>query len=564
MKQSRFVKKYLFVIISILCWSGCSNSFLNEQPEYKGTFTEPLIVDAQSGDLQSLTINIPEVQSAYFQIRQYPGWMEFQQMDGRFSGGIANINFRILPEKFNSYGENRGIMAISIKGFGLVSLDVITRNPEHYIVNIEPDKLDFRTDVTYLQFYIQNRAPDNVSWEIIDCPGWIQPEVQNGLIVAGDMQYLTLTCNRTNLDAGNHSGLIAIKFDWDGISQTKTISVSTETTAYANPAGLIEIEGLVADAIYCKESDRLFIATKQPNRLLVYNGEGEKLSDATLSKAPNCLSLSENGQQLFIGHSGLVSHVNSVTMQISNTYEVDFNVFDLAYGENDLLYISPDAEYAREPLICLNLTDGGVSKTGSNNLITGKIHFRKIKGKPLLLCTRENLSPSGIILVDITNGKPGREIYWHEDFGKNFWLSEDNRYTYGAYGHIYVTPDSATGNDILPLGRFESTEALWIDHCANTNSIWYAVNNYWEDRSYVNRYHAGDYYLTESFGIGKYATTVNGVKNLYKTLPHYVFSNKAGTHVFVIKNIFVNYYENVNAWSMEILNFNNNILVHNN
>ena len=559
LNHTRFFSYTFFLMICTLCWSGCSNNFLKDEPVYIGEFTDTLYVEVLNGQNQSLSLEIYDIKNAYYQIRQYPNWLDITQMDGYFTEGVTALSFRIIPELLNSYRNNQGTMLISIKGYGLVSIKVIVEKkaepePEQYEVSFDKYILDFNTELSFLSLSMFNHSTNNTTWRVVNCPEWIQIETLSGSLPAYNGQYLNVTCNRANLSPGIYTGKIEIEFSWtSGKKITINITASLEILSYSNPADLIEIEGTVADALFCKQTDRLFITTRNPNRLLVYNSI-TGMSEVVLSKAPNCLTLSEDGKQIFIGHSGLVSYIDS-SLQVSKTYEVDFNVFSLAYEEKEWLYLSPDAQYASEPLIYLNLNNGFISKMSSNN-IGGKTFFKKIKGKPLMLCTRSETYPSGVIILDISNGNPGQERYWHEELGRNFWFSEDYKYVYGANGYIYLTPDFNTGNDLLPLGQFErSMYNNWIDHCKSTNSIWCAIDNYWEDRSYINRYHDSDYFLINTYYISNYATTINGIFNSYRTIPYYVFSDKAGKNVFVIKNVYNSSGENANAWSIETITF---------
>lgn len=288
---------------------------------------------------------------------------------------------------------------------------------------------------------------------------------------------------------------------------------------------------------------------------MVYN-EKEKISETVLSKAPNCIALSENGQQLFIGHSELISCIDSATLQVSKTFDLDFSVFDLAYGENGWLYISPDADYTSEPILYLNITSGKLLRKKAPIFTGGRTHFKKIKGLPVLLCTRKFITPSGAILLDIANEIPGEEKYWHQSLGGAFWFSENHKYFYDSYGKIFATPTFNTGQDLLPVGELASyMNANCVDHCAHSNSIWVALN-YYDSKHNIARYHAGDYHLLESFQLSKYATTINSTLSYYNTIPHYIFSSQSGTYIYIIKNVFVSHFDNPNAWSMEILTFN--------
>ena len=542
MKRIKIHISYSFILVITLLMSGCSNSFLENEPIDKGLFSEePIEITDNNGETQTLQIHLPEAQNSYFQIRQYPKYMIFENLEGHFSKGSADIKYRIDNEFINVSGLNdEGIMVLDIKGYGLTSAHITLRNPVYYNISSEQKILDFTTYFSKLELNLQNQAPEDVSWKIIECPKWAKVESQNGIISAGEMKYFDVTCDRKiDLLKGRILGQLKIEFEWgNNISVIKTIPLSIEIIPYST----IGIAGDVVDAIYCKETDRLFIATKNPDMLLVYHKEYYlPMSNIPLSRPPNRLSLSENGRQLFIGHEGLVSFVDVSTSYINvyNTYKVEFNVFDLAYGENGLLYMSSTTYLFHENLMYMNISNGFVLKNNSSSMYYGSRYLKKIKGKPLLFC-------SGfyqiVALIDISNDYPNKtEKIWNENVWDRFWLSEDHKYTYGMSGKIFLTPDFGQEDDMLQLGDLYTPYfyANWMDHCEQTKSLWVANNRTWNDDndSYISQYNSDSYNLIKSYNIADYSTTISGDFKSYKVNPRYVFSNKTGARIFVINNI---------------------------
>ena len=547
-----------FILVITLLISGCSNSFLENEPIDKGLFSEePIEITDNNGETQTLHIHLPEAYNSYFQIRQHPKYMIFENPEGHFSKGSADIKYKIDNEFLNVSGLNdEGIMVLDIKGYGLTSAHITLRNPVHYNISSEQKILDFTTYFSKLELNLQNQAPEDVSWKIIECPKWAKVESQNGIISAGEMKYFDVTCNRSiDMLKGRISGQLKIEFEWgNNISVIKTIPLSVEIIPYST----IEITGDVVDAIYCKETDRLFIATKNPDMLLVYHKEYYlPMSNIPLSRSPNCLSLSENGRQLFVGHDMLVSFVDvsSLYINVYNTYKVDFNVFDLAYGENGWLYMSSDQPWIDENLMYMNISNGFVLKNHSSTLYYGTYYLKKIKGKPLLLCSGYYQT---VALIDISADFPNKTekfwyVYW---WGNRFWLSEDHKYTYVISGNIFLTPDFSKEDDLLLSGDINTPNfyANWMDHCEQTKSLWVANNKSWYDDndSYISQYNSDSYNLMKSYNIADYSTTISGVFKSYKVNPRYVFSNKTGTRVFVINNI-LNPDESIDRWSLYAL-----------
>ena len=74
-----------FLMISILCFNKCSNNLVYDEPVYIGEFPEPLYLEILNGQNQSLSLEIPAIQNAYYQIRQFPNWLDIKQKDGYFT-----------------------------------------------------------------------------------------------------------------------------------------------------------------------------------------------------------------------------------------------------------------------------------------------------------------------------------------------------------------------------------------------------------------------------------------------------------------------------------------------
>ena len=206
------------ILMSCLYWYGCSDGYLKDEPVIQGAFPEPVYVINES-ELQFLSLDISEAGNASYQIRQYPKWMEFQPMNGTFSSGKTTLYFHINPAELlkDDYSVNSGDLIISINGFGLVHINIIVgekNDPGQFLISIDPERLDFKTDISEISFSMWNQSVNEVTWKVVDHPEWVQLENREGTLHTGNM-YLNVTCKRTNLLPGVYNGSIGTEFRGD-------------------------------------------------------------------------------------------------------------------------------------------------------------------------------------------------------------------------------------------------------------------------------------------------------------------------------------------------------------
>jgi hypothetical protein len=194
------------------------------------------------------------------------------------------------------------------------------------------------------------------------------------------------------------------------------------------------------------------------------------------------------------------------------------------------------------------------------SLMYEKTYIRKVPGKPYLVCTRPMLSPTGIIIYDITSGIANETItYYHTSIGK-FLISEDTTRLYGSYKDVYVLPPyDAQFHSSSPaiIGQIDSefNTICAIDECPAINSIFaaFSIYNYssgvTETSSYIDQYSTTNLGRIREFNVSPVYVTENGINSVYETGARYVFVNKEGSMLFAVKNLKESY--NKEYWTIE-------------
>ncbi len=573
-----------FCMLTSLLLGSCSNDFLDENnKEIVGTVGELITIYNSDNSFQTLTVNVPQAENRSYTIKQYPNWMKFTAMESKFQAGVAEMGFYLVVENDYTGFQQEGPLVLDIEGLGYVELHVRYTNLGNPVIVIFPEDIYFPREITESSFEIMNTGDGYLDWKIVSKPEWITfqyPGEQEGRIPQRSSKRLYINCNRADLTQGTYKGDIVIESNSKGSAQpggkvTSKVKVSMEVIPMENPKNVLPISGSVVGAKFDKKHNLLYVLTKSPSELIIYDikrGGEPNVQKFPISGAPGCFSLSEDGNQLFVGCSGKLLHYEASSMRLVKSVDLDFMPFDVIYGENDWCYLSPNADSGGSGMYCVNIKTNEI-KTSKLTLgywsMSTKAYFTKTPGVSKLLATSSSLSPSGVYLFDITEPVPNEQSpgqYWHVGYSNNrpLWLSENGDLIYTSQGVILRNPAKKTiEGDLLPMGYLSDYYMHWIDHCEANHSIWNVPQpDFYQSAEYnVFRENDTDYSTMDYMKSSDYVTTINNVKAFYKTCVHYIFSNKEGTVLFMVKN--VNNYglyspnsEYINDWSLEYVGIN--------
>lgn len=550
---------YIIALFVFMLLPACSNDFLNENKEVDTIIGQfDLYLDRSTPGVGVLTLELTQNINASYKIKSYPKILSFDSFTGEVKNGKVEITCKVddslLP---NQVGEGTlGGLLLYIDGLGSVLVNVKWINEGTPSAEVLSNTLNFGVLENTLSIDIYNKSSSGIlRWEIEEYPEWIEPITREGVLSQYEVSQISLKCIRTNLEEGTHEGNLIIKTN-DKNNPSISIKLIITERGTTNPDNIFAVKGNVMAAAYSKINEELYILTQNPNAMLIYNGISINPTEIALPKSPNCITLSEDGKAAYIGHSGQMSIMDLKNRSIGKSVSLDFNVFDIAYGENNICYMtvksSASSFYGYYQYNLVTSTLNSWDSYSSN--IYENTHLLKIKDKPLLVATTRSVSPNGIVLLDLSH-PDGEQKYWHQSFGEKLWSTEDGNYLVGNYGHVFKTPSltSSTVNNIPDLGTLGGqgyNNCRWIEHNANTN-LFYVVTNDYSGNNEIKIYDATDYYIKSKIDFyNTYYTTINGVTDHYLVKPFYLFSNKAGDQLYILRNVVES--ESI-AWSLEIL-----------
>ncbi len=172
----------------------------------------------------------------------------------------------------------------------------------------------------------------------------------------------------------------------------------------------------------------LYYVTSTPNKFIAYDVIGRTvLNEISLGKAPTSFAISEDWTKAAVGHNGFMSVLNLSSNTVTETYPLDYSVYDMAWAENDwFCYTQNGGSFSG--LHWINTADGTMYDDPDGYSLDGASIIKKVPNQPYIIASRGWTSPSGFFAFDI--GTKSKKSYSHMDL-TNFWFSENGDYIFG-------------------------------------------------------------------------------------------------------------------------------------
>jgi hypothetical protein len=470
-------------------------------------------------------------------------------MHGRANSGEIPLAFSIMKDYFpGDYQVYYANIILDVENYGLVSFVAAYANFGSPTLYCSVNAIDFPTAGSRT-FTISNSSEGVLQWRITEVPDWLVVSSTSGSLNYDNTVSISVSLDFNHIQEGQElTDTIKITSNSGTGSFSIPVHVAASTTILPE---VIKIEGIVTDAEYNHEVQIMAICTKTPNTLVILNTVTKESATIPLSKIPGCISLSEDGNKAVIGYTEpFVSYVDIDNRQITRDYSIDCIPYDIVTDNTGWCYITPSSG-AWVNIRNLNLSTGELIETiGLNwSTIYEKTLIRKRPGKPILVGTRTNLSPTGILIFDISNGIVNETIsYYHTTMGK-FWISADGTRLYDGFRSVWLLPeyDAQFHHESPQLydqidSEMENISAF--DDCPALNSIFVSSSYFDYSQGYttvysplIEQFNASSLNKTGTFSTSPVFVTENGIRTLYETYPVFVFVNREGTNMYVLKKI---------------------------
>lgn len=588
------MRNYTLRLLSLLLIAllySCDDSFLEEnKKQIDGKILEVLMVEPIN-EFKEASITVDELRNSDFNVIQYPKIINFELLSGHIDDtGLLKLKMKVdeFPSQDNVGVQNLGTIVLNVIGKGYYMIPVGYINIGEPELIIDPTIFSYDFSLSYVDFGPSNQEKNFsivggyagvLIYQIMEYPSWIVFSPNNVsetdeivMLEPNKQMEYAISVKRENLSPGYYEGNIVFISN-DTHKQLHNLKVSMIVRDRTTTLSTLPIEGAVVDCAFDKQTNTLFVASQQPNKIHVFDTENNaKRKEISLNKDVTSLSISEDGEKLLVGQNGMLSVFDVANLMLLREVPTTFVLNDALDAMDGFYYLSNKTDYvgnARSNLYQFNTSTEELKNFSTFDDYINGGYMLKLKNSPYLLTTRTSNTPTGLHLIDISNGTPELLKYWHQDLGRKLWQTNDGNYIIGSEGNIFKTPDRNTSNEIVATdtlkpqgvnGKFYDVQGFkWFDESAQTKSIWgvyygsLPVREYGLNYPQVLEWNSETYEIKRQIDYSDYKTTIGGQYRDYSTLPHYIFSNTAGDRVVLIKNVLNEGSTEVDAWSLEVI-----------
>jgi hypothetical protein len=549
------MKKLLFPVYLIVLLSaifGCSDDFLQKNNRNSYVLSDTIYID-NSTTFFTQTLQVPILAKAHYSILMQPSWLILSSNQGTISNGqfpfTCRINTGELP---STYAMFFGQVVLFIEEVGTLTINVAYGNYGSSEFTCSTASVVFQAR-EYKTFRIGNNGDGVINWHIEDLPVWLRISETSGSLKSGDSIILTLW-----LDEAYNNTIADLECIFQIVTDSPSGRFGMAVYVTANPVIPIDVNriyGSVTDAEFCHETGLMLISTVSPNTLVLINTVTKKDTVVALGKSPNCISMSADGHTALIGYSvSAIDYFDLDNLNVIQNYTIDCIPADLALGENGWCYITPTYDQWVH-FRSLNLNTGELHLSAYSAAIFEKSIIKKIPDKPYLAASMP-LSPSNLIIFKTEYGAASDTVTtYFADIGK-FWFSKDGSKVFAASRYVFHLPDFDglyhPNNPAIFGNIAEDNYISALDDCPSVNSVFATsiLDDYYEFiDQYINQYNSDNFNKIKSYPISPVTITENDVTKFYKTVARYMFVNKEGSAIYVLKNLKAEYGRVF--WSME-------------
>lgn len=405
-------------------------------------------------------------------------------------------------------------------------------------LNIYTNTLNFTSAEPSKNLSFSNYGSGILTWKFEDIPDWLTISPSSGFYTPyTSYGYIVFSCDRAKLSPGQNTAVIHLKTN---DSSHLTYGITVTAIAPGSNENIRTIDGNIADAVFNKNTNTLYYVTSLPNKFVAYDVSTRSvLYEIGLSKAPTCFAISEGWTKAAVGHNGYISAIDLSSYTVTNTYQSDYSIHDIAWATNDL-YAYTQTGGSFSCLHWINTTTGALYDDADKYSLDGSSIVKKVPGLPYMIASRNSTSPSGFFAYDIAT--KSKKSYSHMDL-TNFWMSEDGQYVFSQNCNIYRT-SSSTGStdtfdaDINSIGKinFGNSNYYGIKFLSHSNhNLWAIQKDSYSGTSsnLVYQFEDNDYTLVKQLACNtEYQPDEQAAA--FSLQANYVFANNEGTEVSVL------------------------------
>jgi len=540
-------------LVGVLFLVSCSNDFLKQEQIAADPVADTIRMTSMES-LKAVSFSIEKAGNSHWRVLQLPKWINITPMEGFFSNGKSSFQVELLDKNsIPQWGVLNLPLVFEVDGIGYVQYPFQLLNWGNPQTGLSTYNLTLNYQSAGV-FTLHNTGGGILIWEVKNKPSWITLSEQSGYLNANSALPINLSITRDNMAKGDYSGEIVIATN-SNAQTTLQLRVSIKVFDPTVSGDAEFIDGEVVDAEFCKATGILVIATKNPNRMYLYNS-GQTKKTLELQKIPINVAITEKGDLIAASFTNTdLSVISPESFTILKNIKSGIITSDIALGNNGWAYLAPKA-YDTNYMVSVDLTSGQVIK--NNEYMNGLTWLKKVPGKNLLYGSKIGWSPDFLLVFDISAGavNPITDEWWTTLW--KFWPSEDGQRIFTGNLKIYQSPEFQAKGSIMEnpslLGQLESISGTInsIEHSLALKEIFVAYKSYsYETGTRILRIDDSGYFVKSTVALNSLTIVENG--NIFSIMPEvpHMYVRKSGKELYLLKVITGNsgknywYYEKI-------------------
>ncbi|MCL2074715.1 MAG: hypothetical protein FWH18_12405 [Marinilabiliaceae bacterium] len=544
------MKKNIFWLLLVFLFCGCEK---DEKPAFVVSESELVFNGIET---KTLTLSVEPFKKCYYQITSCPDWLEISPNGGVIERDetqelsitpIYDLTIRgVLEDKIVLYS-TLGEKIIDVKG---IIDDVV-----YYLF---PEELSIDAIVTSAKFSIENKGNMDFSYSLETEHDFISITKPTGNIRVSEYQEIEIIINREKMsETKEYESAIILKVN----ENTDTIKVVINHIK----ENKIHLTSNVVDAEYSRKRKMLVFVSSYPDKLYMFHTQTDALESIDLGFVPTCVSISPDEDFAVVGHDARISYINLNSKSVIRTYNIQCDVFDIVFGDNNWAYVFPKSAQT-ERIRCVDLSIPSTNETSH----TGSSIWYQLKAK---------LSPEGGFIYAIPSPyasnifkfsiQSGTAHYLYSKYNQgnnytnegNLWFSEDGKRIFTNNCLVFTTSESESedlGYDgTIYFTSFNYPSIHWLDHSDKSGNLYILFSDGYyyntQIKPFVYIFNENSLAFKSSIELEQFRIISSSGLRTYDAIPYFVFSNSNGNEIVTVSKAD---YSNPEYWAIEKIKIN--------
>lgn len=544
------------IILVLLSGVSCTEKFLERNNADWYSLSDSLMLDTFH-ESASVSIELPDRINADFTVFMRPRWIVLPFLRGRVTNGMVELTLAVDKSNLPYYNHKQiGTVVLEIEDYGYVALTISYTDYGSPTIQCSPSEVVFDGNLSQ-SFSIFTPSQGILIWEIRDIPEWLTFSKTSGTLPYGQTEWIMVTINEDKIAPGVLT-TAAVRITGNSSAGDYLLNISVSASTVPLPGGYT-IGSILTDAEYHHESGILAVCTKSPDQVLLFDMTTGVSDTIHLDRTPGCISFSEDGTRAVIGYTvAAVGYIDVTGAEITAEFTIDCVPSDIVLGNDGWCYITP-FEDQWETLRNLNLSNGQLITSSNSGPIYEKTEIKKVPGKQYMVGSQLPVSPSSLMIFDISEGQSKDAIsQYHEELG-HLWPSKDGLRVYSGFGNVYTLPeyDGQFHPNSPPVYGYLNAENNYIhalDECPVLNSVFISSSLYWlqpGNSSLIEQFNTTSLNRIKTFNVQPAGLMVSGTYYQYETCPRFIFVSKEGSEMYVLKTVRPDY--EIEGWFLETI-----------